>query len=340
MLSVDRQRKQAAQKDMKTPLPPVDAQFSPVEQLSFPTSFPQPDGGMQEAPQVPQYSFPPLAAPAHTAGGPITSPGISEPAATEPEQRQLMGIETSVVPAIADQAAPRERVVIHATRKTSPTPWYAPRAQGKRIGIHITVSALLLLIFVTTLLAVVPVGANGQTAMSGLFNPTLHIATSRNNNTGLIAAQAATATAVTRDGYDPGGGQTYAGVYSAPVVTASDSGSLNRFFYGQCTYWANMRYHQLTGHWVPWLGNAAQWAYAAPSYGWVVSSRPNPHGPSIIVLQAGVQGAGWYGHVAIVESINADGSVLTSNWNWLGNWANETWVTFYPGPGVSFVWYP
>jgi surface antigen len=145
--------------------------------------------------------------------------------------------------------------------------------------------------------------------------------------------QAATATAIThQDGYDPG--QNYTG--GAPV---SSGGGPYRFAYGNCTYWANMRYHELTGYWVPWLGNAWQWESGAYASGWIVSSTP--HVPSIIVLQPYVQNASAYGHVAVVEHINADGSVDTTNYNWgWANWNRETWVTFSPGPGVSFVWHP
>ncbi|TMD71450.1 MAG: CHAP domain-containing protein, partial [Chloroflexi bacterium] len=107
----------------------------------------------------------------------------------------------------------------------------------------------------------------------------------------------------------------------------------------QCTYWADLRYHQLTGFWVPWGGNAWEWAAGASASGWNVSS--SPHVPSIIVLQPGVQGAGGFGHVAVVERINSDGTVYTSNWNWYGNgggWATWSSWDFTPGPGVSFVW--
>jgi surface antigen len=58
-------------------------------------------------------------------------------------------------------------------------------------------------------------------------------------------------------------------------------------------------------------------------------------------LQPYAQGAGPFGHVAVVEQgmASANNGVLTSNWNWNGGWATESWVTFYAGPGVSFVWY-
>ena len=170
-----------------------------------------------------------------------------------------------------------------------------------------------------------------------------HTLSVRRNDTVLIEGQSATATAVTVDGYDPGGGLTYAGVLAIPEtvhIPAADYGSLTHFFYGQCTYWANMRYHQTTGHWIPWLGNAYQWAYQAPAYGWTLSTTPNPHGASIMVFSPYAEGAGAYGHVAVVESVNNDGSVTTSNWNWGGAWATLSYRTFYPGPGVSFIWYP
>jgi len=55
-----------------------------------------------------------------------------------------------------------------------------------------------------------------------------------------------------------------------------------------------------------------------------------------------VEGASYFGHVAVVERINKDGSVYTSNYNWYANggWDILSYVTFYPGSGVSFTWHP
>lgn len=216
---------------------------------------------------------------------------------------------------------------------------------ARRVVVHTAVSVLLLFIMIGALIAVLPVGTDAKEMNP--FLPIVHLISSKSNTTALIAAQAATATAVTMDGYDPGGHQAYAGVQSAPSslpgsFSASDAGNLSRFFYGQCTYWSNMRYRQLTGHWIPWLGDAYQWSYAAPAYGWVISSQPNPDGPSIIVLAPYTQGSGSFGHVAVVESAvsSASNGVVTSNWNWRGDWAIQDWIRFYPGPGVSFLWYP
>ena len=174
-------------------------------------------------------------------------------------------------------------------------------------------------------LAVAGGGIAWFTALRGL------VPSSTQNHTSSIAQQDATATVTHQDGYDPGSG-----------VAPLSAGSANdHFAFGQCTYYASLRYHELTGQWVPWSGNAYQWTYEASRFGWVVSSKPRV--PSIIVLQPGVQGAGWSGQVAIVESINPDGSISTSGWNWYGpggaGWGRLSVVTFRPGPGVSFIWH-
>jgi surface antigen len=87
-------------------------------------------------------------------------------------------------------------------------------------------------------------------------------------------------------------------------------------------------------------GNAYEWLGEAQSAGWSWGTLPPQGYASIICLQAGVQGAGGYGHVGVVESINSDGSVRTSNYDWSPNIGNSvvTYVTFSPGRGVSFLW--
>lgn len=120
------------------------------------------------------------------------------------------------------------------------------------------------------------------------------------------------------------------------------SATANTFPYGQCTYWADERYHQLTGVYVPWNGNAKDWVSGARANGWKVSTQAPKGIPSIICLQPtagqGLAGAGLqYGHVAVVEQVNADGSVYTSNMNWPSQ-TKVTYVTFQPGPGVNFLW--
>ncbi|ORX94804.1 hypothetical protein K493DRAFT_315324 [Basidiobolus meristosporus CBS 931.73] len=115
-----------------------------------------------------------------------------------------------------------------------------------------------------------------------------------------------------------------------------------RFNNGQCTDWADARYYELTCWHTQWWGDARTWANKARQYnGWVVSNRPRV--PSIIVIQPGYQGCGAPGHVAVVERINNDGSVYTSNWNYRWNGYGGVYKTSYgnfrPGNGVQFIWH-
>ncbi len=247
--------------------------------------------------------------------------------------RQLPEVNTGALPVTTmTTTAVRQPILIRGTGKKSTGITRPPK--GRRWVIHTAVVSLCVLIGLLTLMTVLPTSGEGHG-----FNPfqsAFGLVQSNSGATNFIQQQqAATATAIThQDGYDPSS-QNSVGVVTLPTDGA---GGAYRFAYGNCTYWANMRYHQLTGYWVPWLGNAWQWSYGASASGWIVSSTP--HVPSIIVLQPYVEGASGYGHVAIVEQINSDGSVLTSNYNWAGNWNRETFVTFRPGPGVSFVWHP
>ena len=112
------------------------------------------------------------------------------------------------------------------------------------------------------------------------------------------------------------------------------------FAFGQCTYWANLRYHEVTGYWVAWNGNADQWAAGARSAGWHVSTTPHLH--SIVVLLDDVQGASSLGHVAFVEKVISSTEVQASNMNWYANGGGfdteSTW-NFTKGSGVYFVWH-
>lgn len=251
-------------------------------------------------------------------------------------------------------------VVIPATGKKSSGTMRAPK--GRSRVVHLGVCITLVAIVFGTLAAVLPADTQGHSSGLGLFQPILRMISSKKNDTALIAAQAATATAVTQDGYEyngAGGNHPFAGVNTnitpaaipAPTTAPASSGPAaaptapstfdgnfsNPFSPGQCTWWADYRYHQLTGFAIPWSGNASAWAYNAAGYGgWVVSDTPRV--PSIIVLQPGVQYASGWGHVAIVERINPDGSVYTSNYNVVG-WGVLSYASYHPGPGVSFVYH-
>jgi surface antigen len=233
----------------------------------------------------------------------------------------------------------RQPVVIRGTGKKRSGTMRPPKGRGWVIQLSVT--GVLILMAIGTLMAVSPAGTNAETGFNP-FRPIMNWVVGSNSNPNLLAEQAATVTAVTQDGYQPSSNQpqTYKGLPTPPPsMPTPGTGGYDGFTYGQCTYWADLRYHQLTGFWVPWGGNAWEWAAGASASGWIVSS--SPHVPSIIVLQPGVQGAGSFGHVAVVERINSDGTVYTTNWNWYGNgggWATWSSWDFTPGPGVSFVW--
>lgn len=116
-------------------------------------------------------------------------------------------------------------------------------------------------------------------------------------------------------------------------------GAGNFFPYGQCTWYANQRYHQLHGVYVPWTTNSDAWAWTNRAYDfhWHVSSSPSVG--AIVDLQPWVQGAYGLGHVAVVERILGNGNVVASNMNWGAAYWKVVDVEFRPGPGVSFISY-
>ena len=82
--------------------------------------------------------------------------------------------------------------------------------------------------------------------------------------------------------------------------------------FSQCTWWAYTRRHQLGLPVGSYFGNGAQWADSAQRLGYWVDDTPRNNG-DIMVFRRGQEGASSaYGHVAIVERINQDGSVTTS----------------------------
>lgn len=119
--------------------------------------------------------------------------------------------------------------------------------------------------------------------------------------------------------------------------TKAMRGQRDAFPYGQCTWWASERYHQLTGAYVPWTtqSDAWQWTTRAYQFNWKVSNQPTVG--AIMDLQPWVQGAYALGHVAVVESILPNGHVIASSMNWGSNPDQVTRGEFTPGPGVTFI---
>jgi surface antigen len=101
-----------------------------------------------------------------------------------------------------------------------------------------------------------------------------------------------------------------------PLAVATDAASANasdysgRFPYGYCTWYAAQHHH------VTWLGMAGEWLTNAQAQGVPTSSEPTP---GAIVVYGPGRGYSGYGHVAIVESVNDDGTFAVSEMNY-GGW--------------------
>lgn len=348
MSSVDRRSRVEQQSGTgPLPMPGFVAPTSLPEQMSFSQSVPSTDALPVSA--VPPASTPvtgtlqsdsALPAVTRALGNDTMSPNVTRTLQNDvmsPNMtRYLPETRTS---SLGTTTSARQPIVISGTNSVKKVPLHQRRPPtGRRLVVHATVTALLAFVVLGALFSVVP-ASEGHGGFS-LFAPIFNIVHTQSSNTGLISAQAATATVVTQDGRDIGtDSNTLAGAGLPTPPPNIASAGYDHFTYGQCTYWAAMRYQALTGYWVPWMGNANQWVAGAYNYGWTVSTVPHLH--AIIVLMGGVQGAStMYGHVAVVEQIQGNGYVLTSNWNWNGYWAATTYVQFHAGPGVYFVYAP
>lgn len=80
--------------------------------------------------------------------------------------------------------------------------------------------------------------------------------------------------------------------------------SNGKFTYGQCTWYVASRRN------VPWTGDAWMWFGNAKAMGFPTGSAPEPG--AIMVTWESV----FYGHVAYVEQVNADGSFVVSEMNY------------------------
>jgi len=136
----------------------------------------------------------------------------------------------------------------------------------------------------------------------------------------------------------PGNGNTAVLPVSQPANTVPQHNTVNVFSFGQCTWWADQRYHDLHGYYVPWTTNsdADQWTARAMDFQWQVSTQPTVG--AIMDFQGGVQLSSSLGHVAIVEQVLSNGDVVTSNMNIYGHsFGSVVYLTFHTGPGVTFI---
>jgi len=339
MLFVDRRRRlptEEQEQSTQSFQPPVSAvQGFSQEQMDFPTNPMLSSEAIGAMPQVSTSLVAPGGAQMPTS--PFVGSALSPSVTGQLVEPQTGNLPTMTIAPVASRnitTSLRQPVVIRGSRKARQLPPPRHLSKNGRLVLSVSAVCLCVLLTVTALAAVVPADNLGhQLGLARLLNPLMNVVTSKSNNGSSISIQEAEATAAATDGFDPAS-------FHPAAVSASGS-TLNRFFYGQCTYWANYRYNQLTGVWIPWLGNAYEWYQQAINYGWHTSDYPNPNGPSIMVLGPYVQNSySAYGHVGIVEKINGNGTVTTSNMHWpyVGV---VSYVNFnYPVSGTHFIWKP
>lgn len=99
---------------------------------------------------------------------------------------------------------------------------------------------------------------------------------------------------------------------SSPGYVGHPTGDVgNKYPFSQCTWWVYIRRHQLGLPVGSYFGNGHQWDESARRLGYHVDN--NPTVGSIMVFERGQYGADYmYGHVAVVERVNANGTVTTS----------------------------
>ena len=102
----------------------------------------------------------------------------------------------------------------------------------------------------------------------------------------------------------PNTANTQTNAYNSPVFNHA-----NLYDWGQCTWHAFNRRAQIGKGISTYWWNANNWDDAAVRDGYVVNNRPTVGS----ILQSD---AGYYGHVAFVERVNGDGSILVSEMNY------------------------
>ena len=113
---------------------------------------------------------------------------------------------------------------------------------------------------------------------------------------------------------------------AAATVAFSPTSVGNHFSYGYCTWYvANRRP-------IPWFGNAIEWWPNARAYGYAEGQAPAV-GAVMVTRESSA------GHVAYVESVNADGSWTVSEMNYVA-WGVVSQRTIHYGqvPLVGFIY--
>jgi surface antigen len=103
-------------------------------------------------------------------------------------------------------------------------------------------------------------------------------------------------------------------------------GGGNHFAFGYCTWYVATR------RYVPWFGNAIEWWPNARTYGFAEGQTPRV-GAIMVTRES------YWGHVAYVEAVNADGSWTVSEMNYVA-WdvVDRRTLTYASVPLVGFIY--
>ena len=114
--------------------------------------------------------------------------------------------------------------------------------------------------------------------------------------------------------------------------------SINSYSVGQCTWWAAARRQQIGKPVDPYMGHGYMWAASAERHGYPIGGTIQLG--DVMSFERGVLGAsGEYGHVAIVEEIHEDGSILISE---SGGGQRRAWTRLLTreqaeNPGITYI---
>lgn len=122
--------------------------------------------------------------------------------------------------------------------------------------------------------------------------------------------QAPKNTPKTRDGGGVTSGDIPAG-YSLTKAIDTSGYSASTYPWGQCTWFVWNRARELGITFDPYMGNGGDWKYKA---GFTTTNTPTEH--SAVCFSPSQSGADpTYGHIAFVEQVKSDGSILISESN-------------------------
>lgn len=116
-----------------------------------------------------------------------------------------------------------------------------------------------------------------------------------------------------------------------PNHATGDTG--NAYAFSQCTWWVYIRRHQLGLPVGSHMGNGNQWANSARALGYWVDNTPRHVGDVMVFAAGQADSDAAYGHVAIVEKINADGSIVTSEMG--ASYNGQTFSRTFPASETS-----